>query len=102
MSTEPITSISPEVFAKINHELLYQDRMLRDIDRSNSDGLGNEVAGQLVTLSTYTQKAIDAWTLNSGQQEALDVLRKVAAIAIRALEQHGCPSRIMPPGYTEE
>ena len=51
------------------------------------------VEGQLVTLQVYTQEAMVAWTKSAGDDKALDALRKVAAIAVRALEQYGCPRR---------
>jgi hypothetical protein len=82
--------MTPLVIDAINGELKYQ-ATLSDQNRADSTDYG--VEGQLVTLTVYTRRAQEAWTDNAGSKQALDVLRKVAAIAIRALEQYGCPRR---------
>ena len=58
-----------------------------------ADAKEHGVAGQLVTLNVYTQEANVAWAKSAGDEAALAALRKVAAIAIRALIQYGCPRR---------
>ncbi len=85
----PIT-ISDDVIDAINEELAYQSTLPGS---GRADALPHGVAGQLVTLSVYTQEALTAWTKNAGDEAALNSLRKVAAIAIRALVEHGCPRR---------
>jgi hypothetical protein len=86
---EAIT-MSPAVIEAINEELAYQ-ATLPGSGRADANDHG--VAGQLVTLQVYTAEAMVAWTKTAGDEKALGALRKVAAIAIRALEQHGCPRR---------
>lgn len=78
------------VIDAINEELAYQST-LQGSGRADAESHG--VAGQLVTLNVYTQEANVAWTKKAGNDAALDALRKVAAIAIRALEEYGCPRR---------
>lgn len=82
--------MSPDVIAAINEELAYQSTLPGS---GRADALEHGVAGQLVTLGVYTRKAAEAWVMNAGDTAALNALRKVAAIAIRALEQYGCPRR---------
>lgn len=82
--------LTPEVISAIDGELAYQCT-LQAQGRADSDDYG--VQGQLVTLATYTRKAEDAWVNNSGNTQSLNELRKVAAIAIRALLLYGCPTR---------
>lgn len=89
MKNTPI-EMSEQVIEAINGELSYQ-ATLQELGRADEEDHG--VSGQLVTLEAYTRKAIDAWVHSSGEQEALDTLRKVAAIAVRALEMYGCPRR---------
>ncbi len=83
-------NISVRVMNAIDEELAYIDSM-EDSDRA--DGDDNGLPGQLVTLDTYSRRALDAWTNNRGDIPALHELRKVAAIAIRALELYGVPRR---------
>ena len=82
--------MSQETINAINAELKYQSH-LSNIGRADTYDRG--VEGQLVTLAVYVQEAQVAWVKNKGDDAALDSLRKVAAIAIRALEQHWCPLR---------
>jgi len=79
-----------EVFAAIEGERAYQDGL--GIDRTFSEGR-HEVAGHLVMMDTYLKKAVWAWTSNPGNHQALHEIRKIAAIAVRCMEQHGAPQR---------
>lgn len=82
--------LTKPIIEAINEELEYQES-LTAANRADAEDHG--VAGQLVTLSVYANKANEAWVNNAGCDPALDQLRKVAAIAIRALEMYGCPRR---------
>lgn len=86
----PVITMSPAVIEAINEELAYQSTLQGS---GRADAVDHQVAGQLVTLKVYTDEAFVAWTKKAGNDAALDALRKVAAIAIRALEQYGCPRR---------
>jgi hypothetical protein len=90
MANLPEIKMSDEVIDAINDELLYQSQM-SDTDRADKEDYG--LAGQLVALKHYTDDTLFRWTVNRGSEESLDSLRKVAATAIRALEQYGCPRR---------
>jgi hypothetical protein len=86
----PLVTMTPEVIEAINGELAYQSTLKGS---GRADAVDHGVSGQLVTLATYVRRAEDAWVLNAGDEPALEQLRKVAAIAIRALIQYGCPKR---------
>jgi hypothetical protein len=84
--------LTPEVIAAINEELAYTSGLQA---QGRADQADYGVEGQLITLYTYTQKALNAWTNNAGPEQSLHELRKVAAIAIRALLTAGCPRRAL-------
>ena len=85
-----VLQLTPEVIDAINGELAYV-ATLQEQGRADKGHYGTE--GQLLTLNTYARKAIDAWVMNASDSQALDELRKCAAIAIRALLTEGCPTR---------
>lgn len=86
----PKIELTPEVIEAINEELTYQSTLQGS---GRADAREHGVEGQLVTLNVYTQEAMVAWTKCAGDEAALNSLRKVAAIAARALIQYGCPRR---------
>lgn len=74
----------------INGELRYQ-KDCSGTDRA--DNTDNGVAGQLVSLTALIAQANEAWYSNADEGPALDIVRKIAATAVRALELYGCPER---------
>jgi hypothetical protein len=86
----PPVAMTPEVIDAINGELVYQSTLQGS---GRADAQDHGVAGQLVTLRAYMRKAEDAWVRAAGDEAALGQLRKVAAIAVRALIVYGCPRR---------
>jgi hypothetical protein len=82
--------LNPATIAAINSELQYQ----ASLPDQGRPALGlHGVEGQLVTLAVYTRRAFEAWTDNATSEQALHGLRKVAAIAARALILYGAPQR---------
>lgn len=79
---EQVLTLTDEVIEAINEELKYQAGLTA---AGRSDGQHYGVAGQLLTLQTYARRALDAWVNNPGEDQALDELRKCAAIATRAM-----------------
>jgi hypothetical protein len=53
-----------------------------------------EVGSYLLLLQDYVDKAQVAWVAHHGDVAALDVIRKVAGIAVRCMEEHGAPPRV--------
>ena len=79
-----------EVYALIDGERDYQNR----ISKSRGYRDIHTTAEHLVLLRTYLQKAEEAWTNNAGNMPAQDVVRKIAAIAVRCIEENGAPPRV--------
>ena len=70
----------------IREERDYQDK-LNDFEQS----IGEEI----LMLNEYVARANRTWTdeFTRPEIETLAVVRKIAAIALRCLEHHGCPTR---------
>lgn len=77
-----------EVYDIIESERLYQEEYVRK-DPSRCDGQKRTVCDYLVLLDHYTRKAQDTWVERPGYENALDEVRKVAALAVACLESHG-------------
>lgn len=78
-----------EVYAAIDSERTYQQKKWGDHQ--------HEVGAYLTMLREYVSKADRAWTDNVGDAAALEMVRKVAGIAVRCMEDHGAPLRQDPP-----
>ena len=84
------------IFKKIRDERDYQDHLCTIKEMP----LSPTVEGELVMLKTYIDKALQVWTKNPTDQPALSEIRKIAGIAVRCLENNGCPKRDMMKGFT--
>lgn len=78
-----------EVFELITSERDYQD----SLSSARTDGSTKTVGDYITMLSHYVNKMQEAWTMNPGNTAALDVMRKVGAIAVHCMEDHGAPAR---------
>ena len=87
----PKVRLTDEVISAINEEFEYQESRW---NFSNAPANEPSVSNRLVTLRVYLAKAEEAFANNQGDKAALDVLRKVAALALRPLIEHGCPRRM--------
>ena len=82
-----MTNTRQEVYEAIDDERNYQDSK-----NSRPLPLGEELA----LLTKYSGKALEVWSnqpFDPSEEEARAVLRKIAAICVRALEHHGAPRR---------
>ena len=86
-----VMQLTTEVIDAINGELAYT-ATLQEQGRSDAIHYGTE--GQLLTLESYARKAREAWVNNPSDGEALNELRKCAAIAIRALLTQCAPGTV--------
>ena len=84
------------VYEAIDSERSYQDNfVLPERDYHSTHTLGEFI----LMLSQYSSQAMQKWThrqfRNSalGNEESLHEVRKIAAIAVRCMEQHGAPFR---------
>jgi hypothetical protein len=82
-----------EVYRRVDGERDYQDSFITG--KKFEDKI-HSVEAEILMMSSYIRKAEDAWTNNKGEEAALDVVRKIAGLAIRCLEHHGCPERQSP------
>lgn len=80
---------SESVLEKIKGERLYQEHLcsLRGLP------LEPTIEGELVMLKTYIDKTLLLWTKNPSNDKVLSEIRKISGIAVRCLENHGCPKR---------
>lgn len=72
-------------------KLISEERDFQDKKHPNSGA--NEVGSHLALIETYSRKALDAWTDGKGDAGGLDVIRKIAGLCVRAMEQHGAMPR---------
>ncbi len=74
-----------QVLELMAHERQYQDKTWpRDAETRVMYGY---LSPHLVLLDTYIQKAKAEWTANAGELKSLRQVAKIAAIALRALEE---------------
>ena len=73
-----------DVIAAIVEERAYQDSLPDD----RVDGHVYTVGDEILLMQEYLQRAAMAWVGNLGSVPALEVVLKVAAIAIRCLVNH--------------
>ncbi len=86
--------IRAEVYKLIDNERDYQDRL--GPDRTELPPTHpREVGESLTMMATYFRRAQDGWTEQAGNEAALDNIRKIAAIAVRCMEDHGAPERVI-------
>jgi len=74
-----------QVYVAIDTERDYQDTVWA--------GHKHEVAGYITMMTHYHQKLVEAWTVNAGDSAAMEVMRKIAGIAVHCMEVHGAPHR---------
>jgi len=82
-------STRKEVYECINKERDHQD----GLPIARMDGCAKTVGDHLVMLDSYVVKAKMDWTDNAGVERPLHQIRKIAAIAVRCLEEHGVRNR---------
>lgn len=75
-----------EVYAAIDSERAYQEFLSRNAVKFQ------QPMEQLAIIRRICRDMEDAWYENPGQPE-MDFMRKIAATAVRCMEQHGAPVR---------
>lgn len=78
-----------QVYEMIDSERFYQDQLGSD----RTDGAARTPCDYLAMFDTYLRRAIDGWTENAGSNVALENIRKLAGIAVHAMEDHGVQHR---------
>jgi hypothetical protein len=77
------------VYKIIDGERDYQDNLGSD----RTDNSDHSVGDYLTMLDSYLRKAQDGWTDYPGNTMSLKQIRKIAAIAVRCMEEHGAEPR---------
>jgi hypothetical protein len=83
------------VYALIDGERDYQDKQAApglSSQRWEHEGR-TTVAGSILMIVYYVFLMCQAWVTNKGSIPAMDIMRKVAAMAVRAMEQYPTPAR---------
>ena len=73
-----------DIYKIIDAERDYQDAL----SPVRTDGHVHTVGEEIVLITSYLNKAIEAWSNNAGDAKALDVIVKLAAICVRCLESN--------------
>ncbi len=83
-----------EVYAAINSERFYQDSMW-NAGTTSTEGK-HSVTEWLVYMQDYLTQAMSQVTRQAdpkASQDALNTIRKIAAMSVCCMEQHGAPRR---------
>jgi len=80
-----MTENRKDIYRIIDGERHYQDTLSSD----RTDGHVHTVGEELVLLDVYIQQAKVAWASTAGDDYALNAVRKIAAIAVRCMENNG-------------
>ncbi len=87
-----------EVYRAINAERDYQD----NLPETRRDGRDHTVGEYIVMLHYYMNNLDKCWSMYPGDSEALEVMRKIAGIAVHCMEDHGAPYRsAIPPSKSK-
>jgi len=91
---EPENTVSSRehVFDCITSEREYQDKTVQKWNHKGHP----PIAAELLMMEEYLLKARTAWCNTRDDAETLDVLRKIAGIAVRCLENYGAVPRPCP------
>lgn len=83
------TARREEVYKVIDGERNYQNHL----GSSRTDGSAKTAGEYIMMIDYYLAHAKESWVGNPGVKMALHDIRKIAAIAVRCLEEHGAPPR---------
>lgn len=75
-----------EVYDAIDRERNYQDQLPRNTEKHQ------EPLEHLAIIRRIVRDMEDAWYDKPGKAD-MNYMRKIAAVAVRAMEQHGAPKR---------
>lgn len=78
-----------DVYAAIDSERAYQGKL----PSSRTNGFDHTVGEYVTMMQCYQSELVTAWTKNAGDEAALNVMRKIAGIAVHCMEDHGAPHR---------
>lgn len=86
-----------EVYKLIDGERDYQKNLTAVRKWTEEERNPAQSVGDFITLlDVYVHRAQVAYADEPGNTAALNVVRKIAGIAVMCMEEHGAPERIMP------
>lgn len=90
-------STRQDVYAEIDRERAYQDHVWGRTASSGRPGTGDRTIDEFILYVFGRSVELSALASHSDKaDEKLDHMRKIAALCVACLEQHGCPPRRMP------
>jgi hypothetical protein len=81
-----------DVYEQIDKERDYQESLTTTVFRHNE--ADRSVPAEIVMMTTYLNHAVHEFTDYCGDEKALHQIRKIVALGVRCLENHGCPERL--------
>ena len=84
-----------EVYAAVDSEREYQEYVV-DPALAEDPSSQHSIPAELVLMKVYLDKAMNTWASKPGSEITLDFVRKIAGIAVRCMENHGAPPRMVP------
>ena len=83
-----------EVFEAIDTEREYQDQVWRAHSGGSEQPNPLSIGEWILCAEDYLAQARARWTTEAKPEvETLEIMRKVAGIAVHCMEQHGAPKR---------
>jgi hypothetical protein len=92
-----VTRIKSIYLGPATRDLVYlaiEDERRHQISVWDDEDDPQSTSTELTLIRRYLSAADIAWSDNEGDATGLDVLRKVVAIAIRCMQNHGAPPRL--------
>ena len=80
-----------EVYEAIDSERLYQADLSQDPAICGT--IPKSLGCYLTMMQGYMQRTFETWISTPGNEQTLHFIRKIAGIAVKAMEQHGAPHR---------
>lgn len=84
-----------EIFNRITGERLYQDLMY--VNREDGVPDNEKPVSEWLNYIEYHLHKAKQYNYKLSKEESLHELRKIAALAVAAMEVHGCPAREINP-----
>lgn len=77
-----------EIYAAIDGEREYQDDRFPTDEKS-----ARTIPGELTLIEVYARRAQGDWVFDDDNHDTLCAIRKIAALAVRCMENHGYVTR---------
>jgi len=94
--------VRSDVYVAIDSERDYQDKrwgstLSGDREPSDADEGGDRTVDEFILyIAGYTNDLVQNASHFADTSSKLDIIRKVTALGVAAMEQHGAPLRVMP------